>query len=316
DNMPPFSPKLYVDAISAAVDRNAYVRDHKWVHEHAQALRAIAAGKDVWSSTHDHVVKFRDYCKDYIIPLLSTTHLIEYAIRETGLAAQITERSEGLRSAILVIRSTVADEASKHIKAEQAAGRVEATKRTPRGAVYSKALHKISAQILERSRQERNQIGTDAAKDLLGLLRNAFTADGNASKLLTSNNLRRKAENVVEKPLNKRQRERGVTRSNAVVGLVEFGNLKPIAKYRDALVAELHARGVVREFGTTQNALRDEFRVVLELRDDQPVVSQPVTDGFASLFLSESNKQQGGSKRQRRIRQHLLVFQYVYVVSL
>ena len=58
-------------------------------------------------------------------------------------------------------------------------------------------------------------------------------------------------------------------------------------------MAELHGRGVVRAFDTTQKALRDEFRMVLQLSDEEPLVFQPVTDGFASLFLSESSDKEG-----------------------
>ena len=134
----------------------------------------------------------------------------------------------------------------------------------------------------------------DEADDLVELLRDSFTIN-NASKRLTRDNKRdaaTEATTAPDKPLNKRQREKGVLRSSAVEGLVEFSKLTPIKDWRVAIATELRARGVVLPDDAkkhTQKLLREAFKRVLQLADGEAVVFKPETDGFCSLFTDNGD---------------------------
>ena len=91
---------------------------NKKYSEHKLAVRALAKGAHLWndngngaitSEAKASVAAFRMYACTNILPLMMSTHKIEYLIRECALVSTITERGEGMRSALMVLRSALMD---------------------------------------------------------------------------------------------------------------------------------------------------------------------------------------------------------------
>jgi len=99
-----------------------------WVTKHQEGLRLMANGHSLWNSELADMVAFRRFVKSNILPLMSSTHRIEFLVRETSIVA-ISGRGEGMRSALVLARSAVNPEVTRHTMKIQE----KITKRAPRG---------------------------------------------------------------------------------------------------------------------------------------------------------------------------------------
>lgn len=77
----------------------------KWVH--CVALEEMANGLSLWDDTTSVAIAlFCRFVKSQVLAFMSSTHWIEFLIKETSLAAT-TGRDEGMGSAIVMIRSVL-----------------------------------------------------------------------------------------------------------------------------------------------------------------------------------------------------------------
>ena len=85
-----------------------------------------------------------------------------------------------------------------------------------------------------------------------------------------------------------------VLQSSAIKGEVKFESLKPILRWKTALVFELRARGsavqCTNSQSITMNMLQQLFWESLGLQDEETIVFKPETNGFNFLIVSNDTE--------------------------
>lgn len=124
-----FNIRDYIDFIATYVTRTELIA-FEWTTHHQRALELMATGASIWHEITDNtdtsLLALLQFVKYRILPLMSSTHWIEYLIKETSLAAT-SRRDEGMRSAIVMIRSIINPDVSLRSQSNQ--------KRAPRGVI-------------------------------------------------------------------------------------------------------------------------------------------------------------------------------------
>lgn len=172
----------------------------------------------------------RSFAQQNWIPLLTSTHLVEFLIRECSLVSTITERGEGLKSALLLLWSLLMEPVRQLVTEWR--GNVQKIK----GNIKNKAVIAVALKLY--AKYEETVKEEEAYKSIFESFceRTNRSKEEGQSKLLTS------FTEASTKPPNQRQKATGVQRSPIIDGRVLFKDLVPFDKYRNAVVEEIQAR--------------------------------------------------------------------------
>ncbi len=256
------------------------VNQHIFTQEHHGGLEMMAQGMDLWNETDNQCInKLQSFCRHRILPLMSSTHRVEGMIRNASLCAT-SGRSEGLRSAYAVVRSSL--ERPIGNKTEPKLGKP--TKRPARGANRAAAL-------LSHVRTINKKLsGKTPGDEEYQQLRVSFLEEGLNDKKAQLQKKVSRFELAKEKEPNAIQKERGVDVTAASRGDVKFSSLKA-ARWRGAVQKELHLRGVTQtEEGW--NKLRQALKDAVGWTQDSvgPFSFVPLTDELKEFAISSENQ--------------------------
>lgn len=108
-----FNVRSYIEFIAATVSI-VEIGKMEWFGQYRRAIELMAQGESIWTeeAQDPSLLALLQFVQERILPLMSSTHWIEYLIKETSVAAT-TGRDESMRSAITMIRSVVNPDVSR-----------------------------------------------------------------------------------------------------------------------------------------------------------------------------------------------------------
>jgi hypothetical protein len=96
-------------------------KSHHVTLEFNSALEKMAATTaELWTSNNADVVSFREYAQSAILPVMNSTHRVEFGVREASLCA-MQMRNEAGRSAYAFVRSCVGKRTNYNVNVEMKA---------------------------------------------------------------------------------------------------------------------------------------------------------------------------------------------------